>query len=74
MSYQGNLVGDEWSQYSNDAGQVYYVEIATGGSQYEIPTGWEDDPHVRALLLVATLWILMPDRTAGIMTPTISTG
>ncbi|RSL49417.1 hypothetical protein CEP54_012462 [Fusarium duplospermum] len=43
MSYLGNLVGDQWSQYSNHAGQIYYVEIATGESQYSIPTGWEDD-------------------------------
>ncbi|KAM0207602.1 hypothetical protein ACHAQD_011999 [Fusarium lateritium] len=45
MSYVGNLVGDQWQQYSNVAGQVYYVQAATGASQYSIPPGWEDHPQ-----------------------------
>jgi hypothetical protein len=46
MSYLGNLTGDEWSQYSNDAGQVFYVDSVTGQSQFEIPAGWEDHRQV----------------------------
>ncbi|CAJ0551383.1 Ff.00g113130.m01.CDS01 [Fusarium sp. VM40] len=42
MSYVGNLVGNQWQQYSNDAGQMYYVEVTTGATQYAIPSGWED--------------------------------
>ncbi|KAH7242634.1 hypothetical protein BKA59DRAFT_514150 [Fusarium tricinctum] len=42
MFYVGNLVGNQWQQYSNDAGQMYYVEVTTGTSQYAIPSGWED--------------------------------
>lgn len=49
MSYLGNLAGDEWAQYANAAGQIYYIKIATGGRQYEIPTGYADFPQVKML-------------------------
>lgn len=48
MSYVGNLLGNQWQQYSNAAGQMYYVELATGASQYSIPSGWEDQADVSA--------------------------
>lgn len=53
MSYHGDLVGGQWAQYSNDAGQIYYVEIATERSQYDIPAGWEDSFQVRTLMVAS---------------------
>jgi hypothetical protein len=76
MSYLGNLFGDEWSQYSNAAGQIYYVEISTGGSQYEIPTGYEDSPQVTFsfMLPLGIHLYSICHRIAGTITMLTSTG
>ncbi|QPG98716.1 hypothetical protein C2857_007894 [Epichloe festucae Fl1] len=44
MSYVSLLEGGGWSQYSNHASQVYYMNLETQESQYAIPAGWEDHP------------------------------
>jgi hypothetical protein len=70
MAYLDNLVKDQWSQYSNHTGQVYYVEIATGESQYNIPTGWEDDLQVKTLFGDT----IVDAHIVGITMPHTSTG
>lgn len=55
MSHHGDLVGSQWSQYSNDSGQMYYFEMATGRSQYGIPAGWEGSSQVRAPVVTDSL-------------------
>lgn len=42
----GPLTGETWHQHANSVGQDYYVNIASGQSQYSIPEGWEDQPGV----------------------------
>lgn len=76
MSYAGNLVGNQWQQYSNDAGQMHYVEATTGASQYAIPSGWEDQAQVNAagFSFITFLDIDTHCRTTGITLQHTSSG
>lgn len=42
----GYLTGNQWYQYANRAGQVYYNHVITGQETLTIPAGFEDLPAV----------------------------
>lgn len=42
----GVLVGGQFKQYANAAGQDYYEDLYYGGTQFEVPVGYEDSDQV----------------------------
>ncbi len=47
----GPLAGNTWMQYSNAAGQVYYLHAVSQEPTYTIPTGWEDTATVSNVII-----------------------
>jgi hypothetical protein len=42
----GVLAGGHYKQWANAAGQDYYEDLYYGGTQFEIPAGYEDSDQV----------------------------